>query len=68
MSDRLLTIQEAAERLRISERTAYELARAGELAGAIKVGGSWRVDLGKLNDWIRMHSTELPKNPKRRKK
>lgn len=67
MSGRLLTIQEAADRLRISERTAYELARTGELAGAIKVGGSWRVDPDKLNEWIRTHSTELPKNPKRRK-
>ncbi len=44
MSDAFLTIDEAAGLLRISPRSAYTLARRGELAGAVKVGNQWRVD------------------------
>ena len=44
MPDSLITLAEAAERLGISERQAGDLARNGQLAGAIKVGGAWRVN------------------------
>jgi len=38
VTDIFLTIEEAAELLRISPRSAYTLAREGRLAGAVKVG------------------------------
>lgn len=52
MSETLITLADAANRLGISERTAYEMARTGKLAGAIKVAGSWRVNPDKLEAWI----------------
>ncbi len=44
MPETLITLADAATRLGITERTAYEMARTGKLAGAIKVAGSWRVN------------------------
>lgn len=35
-----LALDEAAAILRIGKRTAYDLARKGQLAGATKVGGA----------------------------
>jgi len=43
------TIAEAAERLSLSEATAYRLARRGELPGAARIGRSWRVDARRLD-------------------
>ncbi len=48
-----LTLDEAAAILRIGKRTAYELARSGQLGGATKVGGSWRVLKQEFDKWIR---------------
>ena len=48
-----LTIEEAADLLRISPRSAYTLAREGRLAGAVKVGNQWRVDRGALMAWVK---------------
>ena len=53
MSDVFLTIEEAAELLRVSPRSAYTLARKGELAGAVKVGNQWRVDRDALMAWVK---------------
>lgn len=47
-----LTIPEAAELLRIGERTTYQLVRDGELP-AIKVGGQWRVHRKTLIKWAK---------------
>ncbi|NOK58223.1 MAG: hypothetical protein GFH27_549279n29 [Chloroflexi bacterium AL-W] len=38
----LLTVEDIAPVLRITERTANDLARRGELPGTIKVGKVWR--------------------------
>lgn len=46
-----LTIPEVAALLRIGERTTYDLARKGELVGAVKVGNQWRVDRRVLRQW-----------------
>ena len=48
-----LTLTEVRQRLRIGERTAYELARTGQLGGAVKVGGSWRIERRAFEAWIR---------------
>jgi excisionase family DNA binding protein len=58
MSDpEIITIAEAAKLLRIGERTAYQLARDGQLAGAIKVGSQWRIDREVLVAWIKSEAT-----------
>lgn len=41
----VVSIEVAARMLGIGRRTAYELARRGELPGAVRVGGRWRVSL-----------------------
>jgi excisionase family DNA binding protein len=53
VKDAFLTIEEAAELLRISPRSAYTLARESGLAGAVKVGNQWRVDRDALMAWVK---------------
>ncbi len=59
MPETLITLADAATRLGITERTAYEMARTGKLAGAIKVAGSWRVNPEKLEAWIDANSVNV---------
>ncbi|WP_318484493.1 methylation-associated defense system helix-turn-helix domain-containing protein MAD1 [Photobacterium leiognathi] len=51
MSDQIVTIQEVAEYLKLTEKTAYRLASEGKLPG-FKVGGSWRFQMKDLDSWI----------------
>ena len=51
----LLTVEEAAEQLRIHPSTVYRLARRGQLP-AVKVGNQWRLDSANLEDWLRANS------------
>ncbi|MFJ4418802.1 MULTISPECIES: helix-turn-helix domain-containing protein [unclassified Streptomyces] len=39
----VLTVAEVAHILRMTPRHVRALARRGELAGAVRVGGAWRV-------------------------
>ena len=48
----LLTIDETAALLKLSDRTVYAMLREGRLPGAAKVSGKWRIDKEKLVDWI----------------
>ena len=48
----LLTIDETAALLKLSDRTVYEMLRTGRLPGAAKVSGKWRIDRDKLLAWI----------------
>jgi len=48
---KLLTIPEAAEILRVSRRTVYELMRKGSLS-SLKVGGQRRIPAAVLDRWI----------------
>lgn len=48
----LLTINEAAALLKLSDRTVYEMLRGGRLPGAAKVSGKWRIDKRKLLAWL----------------
>lgn len=50
-SPEFLTLAEAAEILRIGERTAYDLARDHRIPAA-KVGGQWRIRRADLDAWI----------------
>ncbi len=47
-----ITIKQVCDLLKIAERTAYDLCRAGKLPGAAKVGNQWRVNRLKLMDWL----------------
>jgi excisionase family DNA binding protein len=47
----LLTVEETAERLRVSPKTVRRFIDAG-VYPALRVGASIRVDEGELNDWL----------------
>ena len=47
-----LTVPEVAVKLRIAERTTYDLVRQGRIPGAAKVGGQWRVRTRELEAWL----------------
>jgi excisionase family DNA binding protein len=48
----LLTVEQAAQRLRIGRSKAYALAASGRLPGAIRLGASIRVSSEALEQWI----------------
>ena len=48
----LLTIDETAALLKLSDRTIYAMLREGRLPGAAKVSGKWRIDKRKLLAWV----------------
>lgn len=50
-TDEVLTIEEAASFLKVSETTVYQLTRSGELP-ARKVGREWRFLRQKLIEWL----------------
>jgi excisionase family DNA binding protein len=52
----VISVPQAAERFGISKDLAYDLARRGQLPGAIHLGRRWRVSLVKLNQFV--HGTE----------
>jgi len=53
MSDALLLRpSEAAELLGVSRSKVYELAQAGDLAGALRLGGSVRIHRPTLEAWL----------------
>ena len=66
MSDRVMTLQQAAEFLQIDVDTLRVLVRQGKVPGA-KVGRQWRLEEGLLREWLRKRSLEpkgAPAHPK----
>ena len=59
----LVPLKEAATYLQISERSAYTLAREDRLAGAVKVGNQWRVDMTALKAWVKAEGHPAPRSP-----
>ena len=51
MADEILTLQEVANYLKLTEKTAYRLAAGSQLPG-FKVGGSWRFKRADIEQWI----------------
>lgn len=51
---KLITVQEAAELLRVHPRTVMNMAKRGELPGS-KIGKQWRFDLEAVESWIGRH-------------
>ena len=60
MSDKIMTIQEVAEYLKLTEKTAYRLTSEGKLPG-FKVGGSWRFKKVDLEEWIEKQKSKMEK-------
>jgi excisionase family DNA binding protein len=48
---KLLTLREVADYLRLNPQTVYRLAQQGKLP-ASKVGGTWRFDRDRVDEWI----------------
>lgn len=50
----LLTVEDVAERLRVSKKTVYGWLRSGELR-SIRLGGLWRISEEDLAQFIEEH-------------
>jgi PTS system nitrogen regulatory IIA component len=51
LSDDILTIEEVAKYLRVSERTVYEWAQKGEIPAG-KIGTVWRFKKSEIERWV----------------
>ena len=51
MSDDILTIEEVAKYLRVSERTVYDWAQKGEIPAG-KIGTVWRFKKSEIERWV----------------
>lgn len=51
MGHEIMTIEEVAEYLRVSERTVYDWAQKGQLPGG-KLGTTWRFKRSDIEDWV----------------
>ena len=51
MTDDILTIEEVAKYLRVSERTVYDWAQKGEIPSG-KIGTVWRFKKSEIEKWV----------------
>jgi excisionase family DNA binding protein len=58
----LLTLQEAAARLRVSKNTVYKLCRRGQIPSC-KVGRQWRIRAADLDRWLSQPPSPLDARP-----
>ena len=52
MADKLITVTEVAEYLRVKRSTVYEWAKEGKIPAA-KVGRLWRFDREEIEAWVK---------------
>lgn len=62
MSDDILTIEEVAKYLRVSERTVYDWAQKGEIPAG-KIGTVWRFKKDEIEKWVNERLTSSLKTP-----
>ena len=64
MEDDILTIEEVAKYLRVSERTVYDWAQKGEIPSG-KIGTVWRFKRSEIEKWVneRLTSGSRPEEP-----
>jgi len=62
LSDDILTIEEVAKYLRVSERTVYDWAQKGEIPAG-KIGTVWRFKKDEIEKWVNERLTSSLKNP-----
>lgn len=60
MCDEILTLAQAARFLQVSERTCWELARAGEIPSC-RVGRQYRFSKDVLRQWVEAKHTASSK-------
>lgn len=65
MEDDILTIEEVAKYLRVSERTVYDWAQKGEIPSG-KIGTVWRFKRSEIEKWVneRLSGTSRQENPR----
>lgn len=51
MADDLLTVETLCQKLQVSENTAYQLLKTGQLKG-FKVGRMWRIPQSSLDSYV----------------
>lgn len=54
MTEDILTIEEVAKYLRVSERTVYDWAQKGEIPAG-KIGTVWRFKKSEIENWVNAH-------------
>lgn len=63
MSDDILTIEEVAKYLRVSERTVYDWAQKGEIPAG-KIGTVWRFKKDEIEKWVNERLTASARSQK----
>lgn len=61
--DKLLTLEEVADYLRLSKDTVYRMAHSGTIP-ASKVGTQWRFRKDDVDRWIESHKNVKRKSPR----
>lgn len=54
---RLMTVEEVARYLRVTERTIYRLLKRGDIP-ATRVGRQWRFERASIDEWLRQTATK----------
>ena len=52
---RLMTIKEVADYLRLSKVTVYKMTRQGKIP-ALKIGKQWRYNKSEIDSWVKQKS------------
>ncbi|MCK4802236.1 helix-turn-helix domain-containing protein [bacterium] len=55
MMQRLMTIREVADYLRLSKVTVYKMTRQGKIP-ALKIGKQWRYNKSEIDSWVKQKS------------
>ncbi len=62
MEDDILTIEEVAKYLRVSERTVYDWAQKGDIPSG-KIGTVWRFKKGEIEKWVNERLSSTSRTP-----
>ena len=59
--DEILTLQEVAAYLKLTDKSIYRLAQSGRIP-AFKAGGAWRFKRSDIEDWIEANKNQSNQN------
>ncbi len=54
---KLMTIKEVADYLRLSKVTVYKMTRQGKIP-ALKIGKQWRYNKSEIDSWVKQKSND----------
>lgn len=57
-NEEILKLKDVTELLKVSEKTVYSMAQAGELP-AFKIRGQWRFSLKDIYEWIELQKIKI---------